>query len=350
MKKQKIVGIAIVVLVFFSTLATAGFNNKEQPIREMLEQNEEHRTDRETYSSRFSASVYNNLRGTVKNCIQSRLFQMREKLEKKDQHKMVETNGHDEKIYYVTVGPAGVKDSSNCETIKIFNETGFKQFETDVNELKTKSLDGYEMMAEQFNILIKYDIFPDYFTFENLTKAIEEYKQLSTPENNKLIDWDDDDDGGIQIGRRTVGPHMILYGSLFSSVVNFQPFGKYLLPEPISDIKRLIDIFNISEGTMFYDYIYNISIFHYMGYIPFEFLIGGSMGCYVSLGLFPGMQSFYLLNTPFIGEYVFFFTAGLYIYEGHEWDEGVDNALMDFIIGLCPYSTVTYKNFKDPTP
>ncbi len=332
MRKQKIIGIGVFMLVLFSTISVNGIYVKNHSNQELDIRDEKIKTK----------NIQN-----LKDTFQNKLSKISTILENNKALNKDVANDPDENKYYVAVGPVGANKFTKCETIAELCETEYKNFENDVKQLKSKSLNSYDFMAEQLKIFIKYDIFPNYFTLDNITKAIEEYKEMNYNNNNKNRLVDDDN---IQIGRTTIGPHMILYGSILSSVTNFQPMGQYLLPEPFSGINRIIDIFNISEGSGLYDLFFNTTIFHYLGYIPVEILIGGSLGSYLSLGLFPGIPSYSIKNTPFIGIYMFFFAAGVYIYQGHERDEGVDNALMDFIVGVCPFSTITYKNFRDPTP
>ena len=144
---------------------------------------------------------------------------------------------------------------------------------------------------------------------------------------------------------------MVIYCSLLSAVVNFQPAGKFVFPRPVSDINKIVDLFNISRDSALYDILYNVTIFHYLMYAPLEILIGGSLGYYLSIGLFPGVQTYEIAKNPFVGVYVVWLGGGIYIYEGHDnRDEGVDNALFDFFIGLTPFSMVTYREFNNPTP
>jgi len=248
------------------------------------------------------------------------------------------------KEYFVAVGPIGAK-LNQCEIIISLNTEEFNEFKNDLEDILNKNLNCSESMSQQLNLFIKYGIFPEYFTLKNLTKAIDEYKA-----NCVYKQLNSNNGGNFEIGRTTIGPHLILYGSIFSAVVNFQPAGKIVLPRPYSDIRRVIDIFNISEGTLLYDLLYNVTVFHYLMYTTLEIMIGGSLGSYLSIGLFPGVPTYQLSKTPFIGAYLFFFGGGIYVFEGHDTEDGVDNALIDLIIGFCPFSMVTYREFSNPIP
>jgi len=314
MRKQKIIGIGVFMLVLFSTISVNGIYVKNHSNQELDIRDEKIKTK----------NIQN-----LKDTFQNKLSKISTILENNKALNKDVANDPDENKYYVAVGPVGANKFTKCETIAELCETEYKNFENDVKQLKSKSLNSYDFMAEQLKIFIKYDIFPNYFTLDNITKAIEEYKEMNYNNNNKNRLVDDDN---IQIGRTTIGPHMILYGSILSSVTNFQPMGQYLLPEPFSGINRIIDIFNISEGSGLYDLFFNTTIFHYLGYIPVEILIGGSLGSYLSLGLFPGIPSYSIKNTPFIGIYMFFFAAGVYIYQGHERDDDDETSVFDLLI------------------
>lgn len=260
---------------------------------------------------------------------------------------LISSDNSDEKVYYVAFGPAGSPNLKDCDVVLEMNETVFNNFKDDVAELKQRNLNGYETIDKQLKLFIKYGITPEYFTLKNLTEAIEELK-TSNSDKSKCSLYGDT---SLQVGRTTMGPHMVIYGSLFDAVVNFQPAGRIILKRPYSDINKIVDIFNISKDSSLYNLLYNVTIFHYLMYAPIELLFGGSWGTYLSLGLFPGVPTYQIIQNPFVGVYLFWFGGGIYIYQGHDkWDEGVDNALFDFIIGLTPFSMVSYREFSNPTP
>lgn len=260
--------------------------------------------------------------------------------------KQTSLENNDEKEYHVAFGPVGARTIDECEVAIKMNETVFLNFKNDVEILKQKNLDVHEMIDHQLKLFIKYEITPEYFTLENLTEAIDELKSTSSKKSRGILSGDT----GIQIGRTTIGPHMIIYGSLFDAVVNFQ-IGEISTPRPISDINKIVDIFNISRDSLLYNLLYNITIFHYLHYANINILVGGAFGFYLSLGLFPGIPSYDIKQNPFIGIYIGWLGGGIYIYQGTDnWDEGIDNALFDFFIGLTPFSMVTYREFRNPTP
>jgi len=252
----------------------------------------------------------------------------------------------DEKEYCVAFGPVGAKSVDDCTVIKKMNETTFLSFKKDCEELQNRHLNSYEIIDQKLHIYIKYGITPECFTLENLTKAIEELKATATNQSRGTLN------GDPSLGRTTIGPHMIIYSSLFSAVVNFQPAGDYVFPRPYSDIEKIVNIFNISQNSSLYELLYNVTMFRYLQWAPLNVLIGGALlGCYLSLGLFPGIQTYTIFQTPFVGIYVFWFGGGIYIYQGNDkWDDGVDNAIFDFFIGITPFSMVTYREFSNPTP
>lgn len=249
----------------------------------------------------------------------------------------------DEKEYCIAFGPMGAKNADDLTVIKKMNETTFLNFKYETEELKNRHLSSNEIIDQQLQIYIKYGITPECFTLKNLTEAMED---LKTTDKSRDIP-----NGAPWLGKLTIGPHMIIYCSLFSAVVNFQPAGNFVAPKPYSDINKIVDIFNISKNSSLYKLLYNVTVFHYLQYAPLEVLIGGALGYYLSLGLFPGLPSYSILQNPFIGVYIFWFGCGIYIYEGHDkWGQGVDNAILDFFIGLCLYSMVMYREFSEPTP
>jgi hypothetical protein len=252
----------------------------------------------------------------------------------------------DEQEYYVAFGPVGAKNINDCEIAVEMNESVFLAFKNDVELLNQKNLDTPEFIDHQLKLFIKYEITPKYFTLENLTEAIEELKSTGSKKSQGFLSGDTN----LQIGRTTLGPHMIIYGSLFDAVVNFQ-IGEIRTPRPISDINKIVDIFNISRDSLLYDILYNTTIFRYLHYANINILFGGAFGFYLSLGLFPGIPSYQISKNPFIGIYVIWLGGGIYIYQGTDrWDEGIDNALFDFFIGFTPFSMVTYREFRNPIP
>jgi hypothetical protein len=260
-------------------------------------------------------------------------------------NQILQVNSSDDTEYYVAFGPFGANNVNDCEVAMTMNETVYQSFNNDVEEIKNQNLDSYHTIDQMLKVFINYQITPNCFTLDNLTKAIDELRALSSEKTIGVLD------SNLQIGRNTIGPHMFIYCTLFDSVINFQPAGRIVLPRPYSDINKIVDIFNISKDSTLYDLLYNITVFRYLSYATINVLLGGSLGYYLSLGLFPGVPSYSIEKNPFIGVYLFCFSGGIYIFQGSDnWDEGVDNPLFDFFIGLAPFSTVTYREFSDPTP
>lgn len=231
-----------------------------------------------------------------------------------------QTTGKEEITYEMKIGPYTVQLNLTKEEAEIF----VSQIQTIINQ---KNLDEIEQINQIFDVLHEYEIVSSDFSLS----TIEQMLYASNYEGNP--------DSGFTFPRfrfgevhNTFGPHFICYISFGGMAVPFH-FGDHYAN---GSTDRIVDLLNISDQNIT-KILQNISIFQYWSFSTTQCLIGGLLGYFFSMGIFPTMNHYSFIG-PFFGIFCPMVGVGLYIYEKHEM--GVEKPLIDMFFAFSTLSVV----------
>jgi hypothetical protein len=243
-------------------------------------------------------------------------------------NKIIKNN---DKSVKVVVGPMnrGKIDLDRCEQIKEMTEEEAESLKKELLDVDTISgLSTLESLEKKMEILRKYEIFSPSFTIENLTKVLEDMS-LNKESSNGEMPTNSPSVPTIIFDKTYTnwGPHIFLYLSFGTAATTFPipPYG--IIWDDKSDLQDLFPFL----GN--YDVLDNFSVFTYTFFATAEFMFGGSLGNYYSIGIFPSLESStFHFSGPFFGLYVFLANVGIYIYN----EKNVETPYLDIYLGVSP--------------